>query len=134
VILIAKRTGRVRIGGTPRMIRKGITTAHAEADIVRSHPHLWGPLKVDYAGPDTEVLEGEAPDVALARLETFLVLEGPDGRPEDEGPVDTAIRLLRGLLEPPTDLDPADEAASAPDPDPAPAKPRKSSRAKAATE
>lgn len=48
MVMIAKRTGRVRIGGSPRLVRKGVTTADEGADIVRSHPHLWGPLEVDY--------------------------------------------------------------------------------------
>lgn len=47
-IMIAARPGMVVIDGKRRMVRKGVTTAHATHPIVTGHPKLWRPLKVDY--------------------------------------------------------------------------------------
>lgn len=56
-ILIAVRTGTVYINGARRMVRKGKTTAHPGHRIVTEHPKLWGPLRVDYPAPDTELID-----------------------------------------------------------------------------
>jgi len=79
MVMIAKRTGLIRgLAGT-RRVRKGVTTADDGADIVRSHPHLWEPLRVDYpaafmAWPDPPAATGGAGepvdrDVVVPRAE-----------------------------------------------------------------
>lgn len=49
-VMRAVRSGMVRgQAGSPRtIVTEGVTTAHAGAEIVRSHPHLWAPVKVDF--------------------------------------------------------------------------------------
>jgi len=67
MVMIAKRTGLIRgLAGT-RRVRKGVTTADDGADIVRTHPHLWEPLRVDYPAafmlwPDPPGAAGEPVD------------------------------------------------------------------------
>lgn len=51
--MVAKASAMVPTGpGRPRLrVVKGVTTAEDGADIVKSSPHLWQPLRVDYAAP-----------------------------------------------------------------------------------
>lgn len=51
-IMIAIRPGTVYLNGARRMVRKGRTTAHATHEIVRKHPRMWAPIRVDYPAPD----------------------------------------------------------------------------------
>lgn len=51
--MVAKASAMVPTGpGRPRLrVVKGVTTAEDGADIVKSSPHLWQPLRVDFAAP-----------------------------------------------------------------------------------
>lgn len=47
-IMIAAKTGTVTLDGQRRMVRKGVTTAHAGHELVDRYPHLWQPIQVHY--------------------------------------------------------------------------------------
>ena len=49
-ILVARRSTAVVIDGTRHRVRRGQTTAHADAAIAVQYPDLWQPLQVDFAG------------------------------------------------------------------------------------
>ncbi|HZN74926.1 MAG TPA: hypothetical protein VFC00_25100 [Micromonosporaceae bacterium] len=51
-IMIAVRQGHIRIDGRRYIVRRGVTTAHRDHPIVRDHPNLWEPIKIDYPMPD----------------------------------------------------------------------------------
>lgn len=60
-IMRAVRTGMIRRdGGTRLIVKKGVSTAHEGAEIVKSHPHLWEPIEVDFP-----VEGGELTDAAV---------------------------------------------------------------------
>lgn len=102
-IMIARRPGTVVINGQRRMVRKGVTTAHADHPIVRDHPRLWEPLKVTHSSGDPVDAEETADAAArrfageLERLAADLAERGfeldPDA-PVDSAPVDTALAAL----------------------------------------
>lgn len=51
-IVIAAQTGTVVLDGGRRIVRKGVTTAHAGHELVTRYPHLWRPIQPDYpVGP-----------------------------------------------------------------------------------
>ena len=50
-VLVAQQSAVVAVDGTPHRVKRGRTTAHAGAAIVKQHPDLWGPLTVDYPAP-----------------------------------------------------------------------------------
>jgi len=111
--MIAKRTGLIRgLAGT-RRVRKGVTTADDGADIVRTHPHLWEPLRVDYPAAFMAWPDPPAATVGAGSEHSRIV----DGLPH-EGEPDTAAT--------PTDADLVDAAATPPS-----TKPPKATRAKA---
>jgi hypothetical protein len=53
-LMIARVNAMVRVGSGRRKIRKGQTTAHVDSWIVRDKPHLWEPIRIDFAHDDPE--------------------------------------------------------------------------------
>jgi hypothetical protein len=114
-IMVAKSNAMVRTPDHgPRLkVVKDVTTAEDNADIVRTSPHLWVPLKVDYRGPQDSPPD-EVGDLAkhqglpyldqLRRLCVALEGAGVAVELDDDGAVmagnvvDAALREL-GLLE-----------------------------------
>lgn len=76
-ILIARRTGTVMVDGRRRTVRRGETTAHADAPITRAYPHLWEPLKVDYPA------QAVAPASPPAPVETVTEPTDGDAQPPE---------------------------------------------------
>lgn len=55
-VMIAAKHAMVPTGsGARRKIRRDVTTAHVDSEIVRDRPHLWRPLMVDYPAETDEV-------------------------------------------------------------------------------
>lgn len=138
-IMIARKTGRIRdAAGFVRTVKKGLTTADADAGIVRTHPHLWEPLTVDYPGPasadDRTVAELRADyEGACQTIAAMMAAAIGEGRGPIRGVVEDIAdlrferdALLRRIEETEAaaaaDPDPADDAEpeTAPDPDPTP--------------
>jgi hypothetical protein len=144
-LMIAVKDGLIRQGGgSPRLkITKGRTTADSGHPLVKSHPHLWAPIRPDYAAEperDPSGAPGWFDDAAresqlgayeqLRRLCAGLVERGfpvegvePDAEDADIARivVDAALRQLDELgvtLEPAGVSDPGDQPAAAPDIDP----------------
>lgn len=59
-VMIAVQSGMVRkgAGGGRAIVKKGVTTAHAGADIVTRYPAMWAPIAVDFPA------EGDVVDVS----------------------------------------------------------------------
>lgn len=104
-VMIAVRSGVIKREGHSRlMIRKGVSTAHAGAEVVRDYPHLWGPLGVEF--PAGDVVTAAVADARLSHTQALrdlyaaLVERGhdiPEGTPADEvaaAVVDLAVRAL----------------------------------------
>ena len=62
-VLIARRNSRVVVDGIPRQIRRGRTTAHADAGVVLEHPDLWEPFRVDFPATVAATVTAEAAPV-----------------------------------------------------------------------
>lgn len=104
-VMMAVRSGVIRREGqTLLVVRKGVTTAHAGADVVRDHPHLWSRLEVTFPVGD-EVTDAAADarlshTQALRDLYAGLVERGfelPEGTPADDvaaAVVDLALRAI----------------------------------------
>ncbi|MEU5950329.1 hypothetical protein ABZ793_32965, partial [Micromonospora sp. NPDC047465] len=76
-VLIAVKPGTVTVGGVRRIVRKGVTTAHDGHEIVQRYPHLWAPIRPDYAVDAGEELEDvdAAEDPVRGRLTVLLGLD-----------------------------------------------------------
>lgn len=48
-VLVAKTNAMIEYDGRRIVVKKGITTAHADHDVVRTHPDLWEPQKINFA-------------------------------------------------------------------------------------
>lgn len=53
-IVIATRTGELRVGGHRYMLRRGKTTAHANHPAVLAYPHAWTPIPVTLRMPEPD--------------------------------------------------------------------------------
>ncbi|MEU8264918.1 histone-like nucleoid-structuring protein Lsr2 [Micromonospora sp. NPDC048999] len=77
--MIAAKTGTtVTPDGQRRIVRQGVTTAHAGHEIVERYPHLWAPIRPDYAVDDGEALEAAVnteEDPVRGRVRALLQLD-----------------------------------------------------------
>lgn len=83
-LMLARRTAVVVLDGTPHRVRRGRTTAHADAPVVRARPDLWRPIVVDYpaTGPATHITinVSEVPDEkALVEAVRAAITNHPGG-------------------------------------------------------
>lgn len=83
-IMIATRTGDLRVEGHLYRLRRGRTTAHSTHPAVTAAPHLWTPLQVDLPAPDAD--EVEVTTMADADPVTIPAAQSPN----PAGELDTA--------------------------------------------
>jgi hypothetical protein len=75
---------RRRDGGPRVMVRKGVTTAHAGSEIVRTHPHLWEPIAVDHPVEGAELTDAAVEAAGTSHTEALrAIAEGLSARGYD---------------------------------------------------
>lgn len=82
-ILRAKLTGMIRQqdGRSRFMVKRGVTTAHAGAEIARSHPHLWEPIEVDFPVEGAELTDAAVEAAGTSHTEALrAILRGLESR------------------------------------------------------